>query len=237
MNVPWSVWFSSSVLPHLATVAFTSVGGRQPDLLSLPRHCTSEFPPHGDALLEKSRGSSLVPFRSLPKSPVSPWDLSPISPVILYGPSLIFCFIFLISVYHQVIYIIINYREYFLFYHWDVSPWEDRFFSLGQCCGPITWMRTLTWSTELLNSCLLTLVMKLEALNSAFLIVMSLLNWETLPKELKAQACLLPSYLQLTLRPTPVCFSPQRSPKHFISVTNGLPTTNPIQKFQSLLDL
>ena len=51
-----------------------------------------------------SSSSSLVPFRSLLKSPVSLRDPSPISPVILYSPSLIFCFIFLISVYHQVIY-------------------------------------------------------------------------------------------------------------------------------------
>lgn len=119
--------FSSSILPHLATVAFTSVGGRH-QTCSHFRDIVLEFPPHGDALLEKSRGSSLVPFRSLPKSPVSPWDLSPISPVILYGPSLIFCFIFLISVHHQVIYIIINYREYFLSSTTGMlAPWEDRF--------------------------------------------------------------------------------------------------------------
>lgn len=94
------------------------------------------------------------------------------------------------------------------------------FLSLRQCCGPITWKRT--WITELLNSCLLTVVMILEALlNSAFFVVMFLLSAsiETLLKRVKAQAHLLPSYLQLTLQPTPVSFGPQRSPKHFLSVS------------------
>lgn len=129
--------FSSSILPHLATVAFTSVGGRHQTCSHSPRHCTWISLLMEMLFLKSRQVALLFPSGLYPKVLFLRETCLHSSPVILYGLS-DFLLYFFISVHHQVIYIIINYREYFLFYHWDVSSMRRQVFSvLGSVVVPL----------------------------------------------------------------------------------------------------